>query len=158
MQAMSERGTAEAARGGMNMHRSEMIIGYFEIATGLGILAFWVLFFSVGMAPAHAPQVYFAFEHSFVLADSVLSLGLLVAGSLTLKTLPSGRVLSFMCAGSLIFLGLVDFGFNVRNDIYPGNLLDGPLSAPVNVCSLAIGIATGIVLGQVSRLNARNLT
>jgi hypothetical protein len=135
-----------------------MIIGYFEIATGLGIVAFWVLFFSVGMAPAHAPQTYFAFEHSFVLADSVLSLSLLVAGSLTLKTLPSARVLSLMCAGSLIFLGLVDFGFNVRNDIYTGNFLDGALSAAVNLWCLAIGIATGIVLGQVSPLNARDLT
>ena|SRR5215467_6203849 len=131
----------------MPMHRYKKMIACFEIATGLGIAVFWILFFSVGLAPAHPPPGYFAFEHSFVFADSVLSLSLLVAGSLGLKAQPIGRVLSLMCAGSLIFLGLVDFSFNVRNGIYNGDLPEGFVAAAINLWCISFGVMTGVVLG-----------
>jgi hypothetical protein len=133
----------------MSVHGLKKMIACFEIATALGILLFWILFFSVGLAPAHPPPGYFAFEHSFVLADSVLSVSLLVAGSLGLKGRPTGRVLSLMCAGSLIFLGLVDFSFNVRNGIYIGDFPDGVVAAAINFWCISFGIATGVTLGPI---------
>ena len=39
------------------------ILAVLEIATGLGIAIFWLLLFTVGIAPAHPPAAYFAFEH-----------------------------------------------------------------------------------------------
>jgi hypothetical protein len=133
----------------MSVHGSKKMIACFEIATGLGILVFWILFFSVGLAPAHPPPGYFAFEHSFVLADSMLAVSLLAAGSLGLKGRPIGRVLSLMCAGGLIFLGLVDFSFNVRNGIYIGDFLDGVVAAAINIWCVSFGITTAVALGPI---------
>ena len=133
----------------MSVHGSKKMIACFEIATGLGILVFWILFFSVGLAPAHPPPGYFAFEHSFVLADSMLAVSLLAAGSLGLKGRPIGRILSFMCAGGLIFLGLVDFSFNVRNGIYIGDFLDGVVAAAINIWCVSFGITTAVALGPI---------
>jgi len=131
------------------MHRYEKLIASLEIATALGIAIFWILFFSVGMAPAHLPTAYFAFEHSFVPADAVLFLGLLAGGSLILKAQPLGRVLSLMCAGGLIFLGLVDSGFNVRNGIYTSDLVDGIVAAAINLWCISFGITIGVILGPI---------
>jgi hypothetical protein len=122
------------------------IIASLEIATGLGIALFWALFFTVGVGPTHPPPAYFAFEYSFVLSDIVLSAALLVAGTLLVFGRNWGCALSFTCAGGLIFLGLVDFGFNIGNGIYTADLLDGVLTAAINIWCLLIGIliVTGI--------------
>jgi len=139
----------------MSVHGSKKMIACFEIATGLGILVFWILFFSVGLAPAHPPPGYFAFEHSFVLADSMLAVSLLAAGSLGIKGRPIGRILSFMCAGGLIFLGLVDFSFNVRNGIYIGDFPDGVVAAAINIWCVSFGTATAVALGPIRTPQAR---
>ena len=67
---------------------TERVIAHIEVLTGLGIALFWVLFFTVGMAPANAPPAYFAFEYSFVLSDFLLAVGLLVAGTLVVYQEP----------------------------------------------------------------------
>src|SRR5262249_58274558 len=131
----------------MPVHGSKMMIACFEIATGLGILVFWILFFSVGLAPAHPPPGYFAFEHSFVLADSMLAVSLLAAGSLGLKGRPMGRVLSLMCAGGLIFLGLVDFSFNVRNGIYIRDFPPRVVAAAINILGVSFWPCRPLALG-----------
>jgi hypothetical protein len=115
------------------------IIASLEIATGIGIAIFWVLFFSVGIAPTHTPPGYFAFEYSFVLSDIALSVALLIAGTLLYRQHPFGRNLSLACAGSLVFLGLVDFGFNAKNGIYATDLVDGLLAAGINLWCLGLG-------------------
>jgi hypothetical protein len=94
------------------------IIASLEIATAVGIAVFWLLFFTVGVAPTRPPPGYFAFEYSFVLSDIVLSLALLIAGALLLQERPFGRVLSLACAGSLVFLGLVDLSFNNERHVH----------------------------------------
>jgi len=116
------------------------VIAWLEIATGLGLAIFWALFFTVGIAPSHPPAAYYAFEHSFILSDLVLSGALLVAGALFLKRKRWGRVLSLSCAGGLIFLGLVDFGFNVTNGIYTTDFVDGIFAAAINLWCLLVGL------------------
>jgi hypothetical protein len=57
-------GPQKLPEAGACMHRYEEIIAYFEIATGLGIVAFGSVFLAWGWhLPTH-PQAYFAFEHS----------------------------------------------------------------------------------------------
>lgn len=124
------------------------IIASLEIATAVGIAVFWLLFFTVGVAPTRPPPGYFAFEYSFVLSDIVLSLALLIAGALLLQERPFGRVLSLACAGSLVFLGLVDLSFNAMNGMYTTDLVDGVLSAGINLWCLGFG---ALVVISISR-------
>jgi hypothetical protein len=74
----------------MGVRRND-VMALAQIATGLGIIAFWILFFTAGMAPAHPPTCFFAFEHAFTLPDAVLSIGLLAAGILQRMLRPEAR-------------------------------------------------------------------
>jgi len=124
------------------------LISSLEIVTGIGFILFWVAFFTVGLAPDKAPPCYFAHELSFPLPDSVLATLLLVAGILLMKSKRSGRSLSLVAAGALIFLGLLDFSFNLQNGIYLVSTIDLVLNAIVNVWCVGFGLALAILLGK----------
>jgi hypothetical protein len=115
-----------------------MKIAYLSILTGAGIIGFWIIFFTFGLAPEHAPACYYAYEHAFPLPDAVLAIGLIAGGVMTFRNqlkydwlLPS--------AGGLIFLGLVDFAFNVQNGMYTISLADGILNAGINLWCVSLG-------------------
>jgi len=122
-------------------------LAWLQIATGLGILIFWALFFTVGLVPDNVPACYFAYEHSFPLADGVLALGLLGGGSLLGRSRPLGRVLVLPCAGGLIFLGLLDFSFNLSNGIYQSGVLDALVAGAINLWCIAFGISLIFLVG-----------
>ena len=119
-------------------------IAVLELLTGIGIILFWIGFFTIGLAPENPPPCYFAYEHSFPLPDIILSIAMLVSGVLLLKKRESGRILSFVCAGGLMFLGLLDFSFNIQNGIYMTSALDMVLNAFINVWCVGFGAAMAI--------------
>jgi hypothetical protein len=112
-----------------------------QVATGIGISVFWVLFFTVGLAPANPPLCYFAFERAFPLPDGVLAISLLAAGTLVSMGRPGGHTLCLGSAGGLIFLGLLDASFNIQNGIYASSLIEGIAAAAINLWCIALGIA-----------------
>jgi len=124
------------------------LIASLEIVTGVGLILFWVAFFTVGLAPENAPPCYFAYEHSFPLPDVLLAILLLVAGILLMKSKPPGRALSLIAAGALVFLGMLDFSFNLQNGIYLTSILDLVLNAFINIWCVGFGLALAIVLGK----------
>jgi hypothetical protein len=130
----------------MGILRNPKTIARGQMATGLGIIVFWTLFFTVGLAPANAPACYFAFEHSFPLPDLILAAGLLTAGALTNVGRPLGPPLGLVCAGGLLFLGLLDASFNTQNGIYTSSLAEGLTSAAINLWCIALGIATAATM------------
>ena len=134
----------------MNENKKVKTIAILEILTGMGLIAFWTLFFTVGLEPAKPPECYFAFERSFPLPDTVLCVALLCAGALLLIRNPAGRVLSLVCAGALVFLGLLDFSFNIRNGIYTSSPADAILSGFINAWCVLFGIAIPAALGKMS--------
>lgn len=134
--------------------RRQQAMAWAQIATGLGILTFWLLFFTIGLAPANASACYFVFEHAFPLPDTTLALGLLAAGALQLRGHALGQALSLACAGGLIFLGLVDFSFNLQNGIYIGGLADGLAAAAINLWCVAFGIALIVLQGAALQAGA----
>jgi hypothetical protein len=117
-----------------------------QLATGFGIVVFWVLFFTVGLAPMNQPVCYFAFEHAFPLPDAVLAIGLLGGGAPAITGQPEGVTLSLVCAGGLLFLGLVDASFNLQNGIYTSSLTDGAMAIAVNLWCIALSIAIAVVM------------
>ncbi len=130
----------------MGIFRHANILARAQMATGLGIVVFWAQFFTVGLAPTNAPACYFAFEHSFPLPDLILAVSLLTAGALTSAGQPLGPPLGLMCAGGLLFLGLVDASFNTQNGIYTSSFADGLTSAAINLWCIALGIATAATM------------
>lgn len=109
------------------------VIAALELLTGLGILLFWIGFFTIGLAPVNPPQCYFVFEHSFPLPDAILAFALIVAAAMLSKGRPVGRDLSLICSGGLMFLGVLDFSFNIQNGMYEISVLDTVLNAFINI-------------------------
>jgi hypothetical protein len=126
------------------------LIASLEIVTGIGLILFWLAFFTVGLAPDNAPPCYYAYEHAFPLPDGVLAILLLVAVILLMRSRLAGRTLSLIAAGALVFLGLLDFSFNLQNGIYMTSTIDLVLNAFINIWCVGFGIAIAVLIGRKS--------
>ena len=97
-------------------------IARLQLLTAAGLLVFWLLFFTVGLAPADPPFGYFVFEHTFTVPDIILALAFIRAGTWLLSEdgvrRSRGRALSLVCSGALLFLGMLDISFDVRNSFF----------------------------------------
>lgn len=114
-------------------------IAILELLTAFGLVLFWLAFFTIGLAPENPPQGFFEYEHSFPLPDSILAIGLFYAGYSLLKGKAFGRTASLVCAGALLFLGVVDFSFNIQNGMYLLSPMDLILNAFINLWCLLLG-------------------
>ncbi|MDD5398577.1 MAG: hypothetical protein PHU70_05785 [Dehalococcoidia bacterium] len=122
-------------------------IAILELLTAVGLILFWILFFTVGMAPKNPPPGYLAYEHSFPVPDGLLSILLLVAGIMLLLNNPLGVNLSLIAAGALLFLGALDISFNIQNGIYKISTGDLISNAFINLWCVGFGIAIAVVVG-----------
>ncbi|MDH7552512.1 MAG: hypothetical protein QHH74_02525 [Spirochaetota bacterium] len=113
---------------------------YLAIVTGIGILLFWIAFFTVGLAPENPPACYFAYEHSFPLPDTVLAIALIIGGILAIKQRDRALYLLLPASGGLIFLGLLDMAFNWQNGMYTITVMDGVLNAFINIWCVVFGL------------------
>jgi hypothetical protein len=136
------------------MERDTKIIASFELLTALGLVFFWIGFFTIGLAPESPPQCYFAYERSFPLPDLILAAALFISSRLLFKRKPSGRSLSLLCAGALMFLGILDLSFNIQNGIYSLSMLDLVLNAFINLWCVAFGLLIAVCMPLVSHDSA----
>lgn len=116
-------------------------IAILEIGTAIGLVLFWTAFFTFGLAPENPPTGFFEYEHSFPLPDGALAIGLFFGGYFLLKERPQGKLISLVCAGALLFLGLVDFSFNIQNGMYQLSAIDLILNAFINLWCIFLGSA-----------------
>jgi hypothetical protein len=123
------------------------LLASLEIVTAVGLVLFWIAFFTVGLAPENAPACYFAYEHSFPLPDGILAVLLLAAGILLAKRRTWGVKLSLAAGGALVFLGLLDFSFNIQNGVYLTSTIDLVLNAFINVWCVGFGLALIVLTG-----------
>lgn len=124
------------------------LIASLEIVTAVGLVLFWIAFFTVGLAPENAPACYFAYEHSFPLPDGMLAALLLAAGILLTKNRPWGVKLSLAAGGALVFLGLLDFSFNIQNGVYLTSTIDLILNVFINIWCVGFGLALIVLIGR----------
>jgi hypothetical protein len=115
-------------------------IAVLELVTGVGVILFWIGFFTIGLAPENPPPCYFAYEHSFPLPDTILSIALIASGILLLNNMEAGRTLALVCSGGLIFLGILDFSFNIQNGVYRISNMDLILNAFINIWCVVFGL------------------
>lgn len=123
-------------------------IAVFQVITALGLILFWIGFFTVGLAPETPPPCYFIFEHSFPLPDILLALALLVAAFSLIRGNRFGKTLSLAAAGALIFLGILDFSFNIQNGMYAISAVDTILNGFINGYCVIFGIVVIVRLGR----------
>jgi hypothetical protein len=129
------------------------VIPILQIMTALGIVLFWIGFFTIGLAPETPPPCYFAFEHSFPLPDILLAFTIFSAAVLLLKGHRLGRTLSLASSGALIFLGLLDFSFNIQNGMYAISVADTILNGFINGYCVMFGI---VVILRLQRDKGRD--
>jgi hypothetical protein len=122
-------------------------IAILELLTGVGLILFWIGFFTIGLAPKNPPKGYMEYEHSFPLPDGLLSILLLAAGILLLLNNPLGSNLSLIAAGALVFLGVLDFSFNIQNGVYKLSKSDLILNAFLNIWCVGFGVAIAVLIG-----------
>ncbi|MCF8258145.1 MAG: hypothetical protein K9J06_11355 [Flavobacteriales bacterium] len=117
-------------------HRPIIII---QSITGVGLFLFWLAFFTIGLAPENPPAGYFTFEHAFPLPDIALGIALLTAAYGLTRGKGYARPLSLACAGGMLFLGLVDFSFNIQNGMYLISTADLVINVVINIWCLGMG-------------------
>jgi dihydroflavonol-4-reductase len=119
------------------------VIAKLELMTAAGLFLYWILYFTIGVAPDNPPPGYFVFQNSFTFADLILAVLLARAATFLLGGNPIrwviGRGLSLICAGALLFLGGLDISFNIQNGIYLTFSFDMALEAAVNIWCLGFG-------------------
>ena len=128
----------------MNETQNGKTVSILGIITGVGLILFWIGFFTVGLAPENPPACYFAYEHSFPLPDIILALVLIAGGVLNLKGNPRGAILLIAGGGALTFLGVLDFSFNIQNGMYSISTLDLVLNAFINLWSVVFGVVLAV--------------
>lgn len=114
-----------------------------ELAIAVGIISFWIAFFSVDLVnidDPHLEKIYLAFESAFPVADISLSIVLIIGGIGLLKKMPFGFLFSLLGGASLIFLGLLDVSFNTQNGIYLLGIGEAILNISINLLCLGGGI------------------
>ncbi len=126
----------------MNDVLSGNTIPVLSIVTAVGLVLFWIGFFTIGLAPANPPPCYFAYEHSFPVPDIILAVVLLSGGILSLTGSGAhGATLLVAGGGALVFLGILDISFNLQNGMYSISLLDMILNAFINLWCVLFGAA-----------------
>ena len=108
-----------------------------------GFLVFWAAFFLTDMVDIADPrlrEVYLAFESAFPPADILLAIVLTAGGIGLFRAKPYGRLFTLAGGGALVFLGLLDVSFNVRQGIYGLGPGEAVLNGAINFACLASGI------------------
>ncbi len=116
------------------------------VATGIGVIVFWVLFYTIDLAPAHAPVGYASFERAFLVPDTALAGVLVVGGRLLWRRHPRGMPLAAAGGGALTFLGLLDLSYGLQNGLYSAGGLEAVGLLAVAAWCAALGAGSLVVL------------
>ncbi|MEI9900496.1 MAG: hypothetical protein WDN31_10655 [Hyphomicrobium sp.] len=129
-------------------------IARLQLLTAAGLLVYWPLFFTVGLAPPDPPFGYFVFQHSFAVPDMILALAFIRAATWLLSEDAArrsrGRALALVCSGALLFLGMLDISFNVINDVYALHP-DALVELAVNVWCIGFGALSAWICARLGQ-------
>ena len=124
------------------------IIAGLELATALGVAAFWMTWFREKHNEEWLPEGYVQHERVFVFPDSVLAVLLVASAILLVTDQPLGRSLSLVCAGMLAFLGILDAAYFWQTGLF-ARRRGGGVNAAVVVAMLTLAVV--LVAAFVSR-------
>jgi hypothetical protein len=104
-----------------------------------GLVMFWTLFFTVGLSPENPPPGYEQFEHAFPFPDIMLAAALAISSAGVRRGRSWARSGMTAAGGALIFLGLLDFSFNIQNGMYCISLVETVMNISIQLVCLAMG-------------------
>jgi hypothetical protein len=110
------------------------VVAALQVLTALGIAAFWVTWFREPHEEPWLPSGYVEHERVFVFPDSLLATLLVCSAVLAVLELPLGRALGLVCAGMLLFLGVIDAAYYALHGMYArprGGVLNAAVVAGV---------------------------
>jgi len=135
----------------MNQVQIGKAVPILAILTAVGLVLFWIGFFTVGLAPENPPAGYFAYEHSFPPPDITLAIVLLIGSMMCLKGQAKGAIILAAAGGGLVFLGILDMSFNFQNGMYSISVMDMILNAFINLWCVIFGALIVAKVMKVSR-------
>ena len=94
------------------------LIAGWQVATAIGITGFWLTWFRRRHEDAWLPPGYVEHERVFVFPDAVCAVLLVVSAVLLVAEEPFGGSLALVAAGMLVFLGVIDAAYSVRQGLF----------------------------------------
>lgn len=131
-----------------NKRRNDMSLktaGVLSIVTGVGILLFWIAFFTVGLAPDIPPACYFSYEYAFPLPRYHIVAGIDNWRHICLTT-ACNEDCTVAGLWRVYLLGLLDMAFNYQNGMYTITVMDGVLNAFINIWCVVFGLCAILTL------------
>jgi hypothetical protein len=110
-----------------------------QVLTAAGIAAFWLTWFREPHTQEWLPKGYVEHERVFVYPDSLLAILLVVSAGLAVLEVDLGRSLGLMCAGMLLFLGVIDLAYFTQHGMF-ARARDGLVNAVVVVSVLVASV------------------
>jgi hypothetical protein len=105
------------------------------------IVLFWALYFTGGIELSDAHGAIAAFESAFLVADAILTVGLVTAGIGLIR----GRRYGLFClvgSGAMtLYLGILDITFYARQGFYDQITPDSAIELTVNALCILGGLA-----------------
>lgn len=94
------------------------VVAAWQVLTALGIATFWITWFRQPHDESWQPVGYVEHERVFVFPDSILATLLVVSAALCVSQQALGESLALVCAGMLLFLGIIDAAYFARHGMY----------------------------------------
>ena len=94
------------------------VVAVVQVVTAAGIAAFWLTWFRETHAEPWLPRGYAEHERVFVFPDTIVATLLVVSAGLAVFEEPAARTLGLICAGMLLFLGVIDAAYFAENKMF----------------------------------------
>lgn len=119
----------------------EIIIAILQIILAAGLIGFWIYFFLFENKDPEKEEYYLKHERSFPLPDlGLITVSLIIAAIGLLSNQRYGVFFTVVAGGALLFLGLIDFAFNLQNKRFTTKDMDAYMSIFIVVVTLFMGI------------------
>src|SRR5512139_1177472 len=117
-----------------------------QVVTAVGIGLFWLTWFRQPHTEEWLPTGYVEHERVFVYSDSVLAALLVISAVLAAFEMAWGATLGLVCAGMLLFLGVIDAAYFAQHGMFArgrGGLVNGGVVAAVLIVSVFLVVVYG---------------
>ena len=119
----------------------EIILAILQIILTVGLVGFWIFFFKVENKDPEKEEWYLKHERSFPLPDlGLIAVCLLLAATGLLIGERFGIFFTIVAGGGLMFLGLIDFAFNLQNGLFKTKNMDAYMSIAIVSIVLIMGV------------------
>lgn len=105
----------------------------------LGIVLYWLSYFTGGEVQASGADCYRVFERNFPLPDGFVALCCVLCALALRRRSESALLWGLLAAGGWFFLGLIDIAYNLWNGMYA--VLSAPMAAEIAINLFSLGFA-----------------